>query len=137
MPSRRVFGGHLTESQDGQAPGSAGLSGDAPEFVPGHAPPQGRSQPKQPPPPAVLPAKSSAPDLPTRIHEDINNRQYDCVICMNEILRSSRLAGSFLRADMFEAKADMSTPVWFAVSRWTMSTMWAHGTIKAMLLRQA
>ncbi|KAI6271631.1 hypothetical protein MCOR27_008729 [Pyricularia oryzae] len=91
MPSRRVFGGHLTESQDGQAPGSAGLSGDAPEFVPGHAPPQGRSQPKQPPPPAVLPAKSSAPDLPTRIHEDINNRQYDCVICMNEILRSSRV----------------------------------------------
>lgn len=42
MPSRRVFGGNLTESQDGQAPGSAGLSGDAPEFVPGHAPPQGR-----------------------------------------------------------------------------------------------
>ncbi|TLD28572.1 hypothetical protein PspLS_04208 [Pyricularia sp. CBS 133598] len=90
IPSRRAFGGHLTEAQDGEAQGSAGLSGDAPEFVPGHAPPQGRSQPKQPPPPAVLPAKSSAPDLPTRIHEDINNRQYDCVICMNEILRSSR-----------------------------------------------
>ncbi|KAI0191819.1 NF-X1 type zinc finger protein, partial [Xylaria flabelliformis] len=40
---------------------------------------------------ARRPSKSSAPDLPTRIHEDISNGQYECVICTNEVLRNSRV----------------------------------------------
>lgn len=93
---RRAFGGQLTstaaqdESQD-----SLGLSGDAPEFVPGQAvQPRLRQQPKakQAPQPRTRRAsKSEAPDLPTRIHEDIDNGQYECVICSSEVLRSSRI----------------------------------------------
>jgi transcriptional repressor NF-X1 len=35
--------------------------------------------------------KSSAVDLPTRIHEDIDNGQYECVICTSEVVRASRV----------------------------------------------
>ncbi|KAI1142986.1 hypothetical protein F5Y05DRAFT_138279 [Hypoxylon sp. FL0543] len=34
-------------------------------------------------------SKSTAPDLPTRIHEDITNGQYECVVCTNEVLPNS------------------------------------------------
>ncbi|KAK0632116.1 hypothetical protein B0T14DRAFT_444671 [Immersiella caudata] len=36
-------------------------------------------------------SKSSAADLPTRIQEDIQNGQYECVICTNEVVRTSRI----------------------------------------------
>jgi transcriptional repressor NF-X1 len=36
-------------------------------------------------------SKSTAADLPTRIHEDITNGHYECVICTNEVLRNSRV----------------------------------------------
>lgn len=36
-------------------------------------------------------SKSMAPDLPTRIHEDVSNGQYECVICTNEVLRNSKI----------------------------------------------
>ncbi len=35
--------------------------------------------------------KSSAPDLSTRIHEDIDSGQYECVICTNEVDRTSQI----------------------------------------------
>ncbi|KAK4147924.1 uncharacterized protein C8A04DRAFT_8826 [Dichotomopilus funicola] len=79
-----------------QAPGRGGihtsgqsLSAAADEFVPG----QPVSFPRSvipPPAPVALP-KSTAADLPTRIHEDIDRRQYECVICTNEVLRNSKV----------------------------------------------
>ncbi|KAK4136739.1 hypothetical protein BT67DRAFT_448052 [Trichocladium antarcticum] len=51
---------------------------------------RGRARKTQAPAPRAM-TKSSAEDLPTRIHEDIDNRQYECVICTNEVLRSSKL----------------------------------------------
>jgi transcriptional repressor NF-X1 len=50
--------------------------------------PPARSQAKLP---GRRAPKSTAPDLPTRIHEDINNEQYECVICTSEVLRNSRV----------------------------------------------
>ncbi|KAI0996657.1 hypothetical protein K3495_g11526 [Podosphaera aphanis] len=36
-------------------------------------------------------SKSDAPDLTTRIHKDIMNGQYECVICTNEVLPNSKI----------------------------------------------
>ncbi|KAK6866042.1 hypothetical protein PG995_002570 [Apiospora arundinis] len=99
---RRTFGGHLTSdaASNNNSGSPAALSVEAPEFVPGQQPPvtrngapggaiaqAGRSAaPKK----EMLP-KSTATDLPTRIHEDINNGHYECVICTNEVLRNSRV----------------------------------------------
>ncbi|KAL4893289.1 hypothetical protein BDV59DRAFT_193150 [Aspergillus ambiguus] len=86
-----------------------GLRADAPAFVPG-APtsdevPQGQKsaaksattskgkskpKPKAPPPPKVT-TKSVAPDIATRIHEDIANTLYECPICTGELGRRSRV----------------------------------------------
>ncbi|KAK4231754.1 transcriptional repressor NF-X1 [Podospora fimiseda] len=73
------------------------LSAVAAEFVPGQpvaaAPlqaPRTRPPKADPPPPRVT-EKSTAEDLPTRIHEDINNGQYECVICTNEVVRTSKV----------------------------------------------
>lgn len=38
-----------------------------------------------------LAPKSDAPDLPTRIHEDISNLQYECVICTSEVIKESQV----------------------------------------------
>ncbi|KAL8331647.1 hypothetical protein RB593_002184 [Gaeumannomyces tritici] len=98
VSQQRTFGGHLTapsdrpDSRASQA--ASGLSGEAPEFVPGGPVrqrgqgPAGRPSERRSLPKGV---KSSAPDLPTRIHEDIDNREYECVICTNEVLRNSRV----------------------------------------------
>lgn len=79
---------------DNDAEGSqVGLSADAPEFVPGQQVPK-RERPsghKSAPKAPVRKEKSNAPDLPTRIHEDISNGQYECVICTSEVLRNSRV----------------------------------------------
>ncbi len=88
--------GSRTAPENGSASGAgAGLSAAAPEFVPGQpvatatrAPPPKQIQPK---PATRRMSKSSAADMPTRIHEDISNGQYDCVVCSNEVLRNSRI----------------------------------------------
>ncbi|KAH8675312.1 hypothetical protein BX600DRAFT_377735 [Xylariales sp. PMI_506] len=78
----------------------ANLSGEASEFVPGQnihdsrvgPVPKAPRAPKAPKAQVTRSAsKSTAPDLPTRIHEDITNGQYECVICTNEVLANSRV----------------------------------------------
>ncbi|KAI0175890.1 hypothetical protein GGR52DRAFT_334260 [Hypoxylon sp. FL1284] len=91
----RTFGGHLTtntENGDASSTASAGLNVAAPDFVPGESStkqnavkPQVKTKVSQNAP------KSTAQDLPTRIHEDISNGQYECVICTNEVLRNSKV----------------------------------------------
>ena len=85
----RTFGGQLTTTNP--IPGSVvgSLAGDAPSFVPGR-PLQQRTQPAQTFRPRRT-SKSQAPDISTRTHEDIANRNYDCVICMNEVLPNSKV----------------------------------------------
>ncbi|KAI1425447.1 hypothetical protein F5Y12DRAFT_747538 [Xylaria sp. FL1777] len=96
MAASRAFGGRLTtetETEDQRSEVSTRLDASASVFVPGQ--PFVRPSPKlvnsAPPRPARRLSKSSAPDLPTRIHEDISNGQYECVICTNEVLRNSRI----------------------------------------------
>ncbi|SPB44811.1 unnamed protein product [Aspergillus niger] len=50
---------------------------------------QPRSQP--PPPPAKVTTKSTAPDIATRIHEDIAHNLYECPICTSELGKRSRV----------------------------------------------
>ncbi|CEJ82570.1 hypothetical protein VHEMI02629 [[Torrubiella] hemipterigena] len=93
--TRRAFGGHLTSEahDDTQSEtGSLSLSGDAPVFVPGQ-PIVARSKPipSRPKRPAVQLPKSTATDLPTRIHEDIGNFNYECAICTDDVTRSSQV----------------------------------------------
>ncbi|SPN97004.1 uncharacterized protein DNG_00520 [Cephalotrichum gorgonifer] len=106
IAEERTFGGHLSsqavaESQTAdQSPSPApppaptGLFADAPEFVPGR-PSEGHRTTGRPPQPARRPSKkqtkSTAPDLPTRIHEDIDNHQYECVICTEEVTRTTEV----------------------------------------------
>ncbi|KAK4251262.1 hypothetical protein C7999DRAFT_11094 [Corynascus novoguineensis] len=72
----------------GSNPSGPGFSATAPEFVPSHpvSIPSLRPETTK----EVMP-KSTAEDLPTRIHEDIDRRQYECVICTNEVLRNSKI----------------------------------------------
>ncbi|TRX90148.1 hypothetical protein FHL15_008876 [Xylaria flabelliformis] len=94
----RAFGGRLTaetgpEDQSSESPTS--LNASASTFVPGQPFVQPRLSTEGANnislKPARRPSKSNAPDLPTRIHEDISNGQYECVICTNEVLRNSRI----------------------------------------------
>ncbi|PNH76632.1 hypothetical protein VD0001_g929 [Verticillium dahliae] len=93
--TQRTFGGHLTSEMadgGGQVNGDVGLSAAAAEFVPGQAiAPKSRQPPRQKAPQYPLAPKSTAEDLPTRIHQDISNGQYECVICASEVLRSSKV----------------------------------------------
>ncbi|KAI0555399.1 hypothetical protein F4679DRAFT_523582 [Xylaria curta] len=91
----RAFGGRLTvetgpEDQSSGSPTS--LNASASTFVPGQpfVQPSTQAANNNSLKPARRLSKSSAPDLPTRIHEDISNGQYECVICTNEVLRNSR-----------------------------------------------
>ncbi|OHE96996.1 NF-X1 type zinc finger [Colletotrichum orchidophilum] len=91
--TQRTFGGSLTTAADSNVPDAQGLSADAPAFVPGQPVVHRGKQPapKQKKPQYPLAPKSAAADLPTRIHEDISNGQYECVICSSEVLRPSRV----------------------------------------------
>ena len=104
MVGGRRFGGELTrpeEATDETAPSLASpstqLQPDAPEFRPGQRhgarPPRQRPHPKVQHTPARMRrgSRSTAKDLPTRIHEDIDNSQYECAICTNEVQRNSRI----------------------------------------------
>ena len=121
IPRRTFGGHLTSTSDQAEEPSPGPtLSADAPEFVPGrsHTPrPAGPTRRRNPgprpnqdagqaeavagattttttavPKPKQTPApKSSAADLPTRIHDDIDNGQYECVICTGEVLRNSRI----------------------------------------------
>lgn len=79
----RTFGGHLTSTATNSP--STQLHADAPAFHPGQAVAQSAVLRFAPKP------KSVALDLPTRLHEDIANRVYECSICTDEIGRRSRV----------------------------------------------
>lgn len=88
---QRAFGGQLTSpSPAASVQGEGSLAGDAPVFVPGR--PVTSRPPRAPhaPRPRRM-SKSQAPDIATRTHEDITNRQYECVICTNEVLSNSKI----------------------------------------------
>ncbi|KAI0447719.1 hypothetical protein F4803DRAFT_179203 [Xylaria telfairii] len=96
MAASRAFGGRLTtetgtEDQTSESPTS--LNASASTFVPGQPfiRPSTQAANNSSLKPVRRPSKSGAPDLPTRIHEDISNGQYECVICTNEVLRNSRV----------------------------------------------
>ncbi|CAG8980129.1 hypothetical protein HYALB_00013614 [Hymenoscyphus albidus] len=86
---QRAFGGQLSSNIPAEAEGT--LAADAPVFVPGQ-PVVPRARRPQAPRPRRM-SKSQAPDLPTRIHEDITNRQHDCSICFNDVLPNSKIWG--------------------------------------------
>lgn len=96
---QRTFGGQLTTEQstaDDDEVHAAGLSGGANAFVPGQPAHGKMSSAEAPTAKAKLQhirrgSKSTAPDLATRIHEDITYGQYECVICTNEVLPNSRI----------------------------------------------
>ncbi|KAF9879194.1 NF-X1 type zinc finger [Colletotrichum karsti] len=72
--TQRTFGGRLTTNANADENAVAGLSADAPDFVPGQPVPQRAAPtPKQKKPQYPSAPKSTAADLPTRIHEDISH----------------------------------------------------------------
>ncbi|KAI6093594.1 hypothetical protein F4821DRAFT_220964 [Hypoxylon rubiginosum] len=93
----RTFGGHLTsaETEESDSTTPAGLNVGAREFVPGQPLTEHNTnntiRPKVKINATQRVSKSTAEDLPTRIHEDISNGQYECVICTNEVLRNSKV----------------------------------------------
>lgn len=91
----RPFGGRLTQLQP-----------EAPAFVPASVSPtasvtsqmktarpprQGRKPPPQSQPRRGSLSRSTAPDIATRIHEDISHGVYECAICTNEVTRHSKV----------------------------------------------
>jgi transcriptional repressor NF-X1 len=93
----RQFGGQLTQDplespSSGAGPSNSNkLHADAPTFVPGSiSNPPPRNRPHHRARPRRL-SKSSAPDIATRIHEDVENRLYECAVCTNEIVRQSKI----------------------------------------------
>ena len=105
---RRSFGGQLTAEEDlaDSTPGHSHLKADAPIFVPGqphsstsenskrtgatHRGPRA-AYPKANSGARTSPKKSQAPDIAARTHEDIVNGVYECPICTNEVIPSSRV----------------------------------------------
>ncbi|KAE8389764.1 hypothetical protein BDV23DRAFT_156856 [Aspergillus alliaceus] len=108
----RRFEGRLTKPEQASGDDQAGttvgsndleLRADAPEFVPGTQPEnvtssaipaatKKKSKPKStPPPPPKVTTKSVAPDIATRIHEDIAHNLYECPICTAELGKRSRV----------------------------------------------
>jgi transcriptional repressor NF-X1 len=92
----RQFGGKLTvhneTPQTADAGSSIQLHAEAPEFRPGQPAliPKGPKKPQQSPRKRRM-SKSTAPDIASRIHEDIDNSQYECAVCTNEVLRNSKI----------------------------------------------
>lgn len=77
----RQFGGQLTADDDA----TTSLSPDAPAFQPGRPLIPRNPRPRRPQAP-----KSSADDLTTRTHEDIDNGHYECAICVETIKRTAK-----------------------------------------------
>ena len=99
-PGGRQFGGQLTADPSSEASsvdgdGRSRIRPDAPAFHPGqpasHATPSGpRRKPHSEPPRPKAP-KSTASDIATRTHEDIDNGYYECAVCYQELKRRSRV----------------------------------------------
>ena len=102
----RQFGGHLSSTAKGPQRGSnitSTLQGGAPEFQPRNIPANppsaagevGLSATRKTYPGGVHQArpgsKSAAPDLATRIHDDIAFGAYECPICTYEVGRKSKV----------------------------------------------
>jgi transcriptional repressor NF-X1 len=86
----RQFGGQLTVEDDGSEASlqaSSNLQPDAATFQPGQPVAPRKRQPREKKPQAP---KSSAADIATRTHEDIDNGHYECAICTEEIRRHAR-----------------------------------------------
>ncbi|KAB8336692.1 hypothetical protein FH972_021002 [Carpinus fangiana] len=93
IPTRQ-FGGTLTSGDDGESQnGQPSLQAEAREFTPGQTYQAGAVRPprKQAPARPRRMSKSSAPDIATRVQEDIDNHQYECPICTSEVLRKSKV----------------------------------------------
>ncbi|KAI2635508.1 hypothetical protein GGS21DRAFT_516219 [Xylaria nigripes] len=94
IAATRAFGGHLTiENSIENSVAPPALDPNASVFVPGQpfAKPSPEIKAHAHPKFAPRASRSTASDLPTRIHEDISNRLYECVICTNEVLPNSRI----------------------------------------------
>lgn len=109
LNSGRQFGGTLTSTstQAESVPAvDSALQADAPEFhsgLPQRARPMKNIQrgkvnasshslrERQPRPRRVSVLKSMAPDISTRIHEDILNGVYECAICTSEVGRNIKI----------------------------------------------
>ncbi|MCJ1309956.1 Transcriptional repressor NF-X1 [Agyrium rufum] len=104
--SGRTFGGQLTSETtetDAVPPMASQLQADAPDFQPGQSQHshrantrrgRGQKRPQNGPVPRLRrgsSAKSNAPDIATRIHEDIESGVYECPICTAEIVPNSRI----------------------------------------------
>ena len=91
----REFGGQLTVDPNDSTnviSQDSTLSPAAPPFIPSQLPPKSQNQRQAGTQPRKRRAsKSTAPDLPTRIHEDIDNSQYECAVCTNEVFRNSKI----------------------------------------------
>lgn len=89
----RQFGGQLTHNdEDVEAQSTVShLQPTAPEFKPGQAQSSLPSKGHGARAPKRRGSRSTAKDLPSRIHEDIDNSQYECAICTNEVQRNSRI----------------------------------------------
>ena len=105
----RQFQGRLTEGDESSSRTTSSLQADAPAFVPGQPHPQ-RSKPARGGKSKNLQgsqsakhsanaprarhnsiAKSNAPDITTRIHEDVSSGVYECPICTAEVGRGSKV----------------------------------------------
>ncbi|KAK8185956.1 hypothetical protein BC567DRAFT_240069 [Phyllosticta citribraziliensis] len=85
----RTFGGQLTGTHAVDGASAQGLQPNAPDFQPGQ-PPRIREL-EQARPRKRRASRSKAPDITTRVHEDIDNGHYECAICTNEVQRNSRM----------------------------------------------
>lgn len=95
VPGGRRFGGQLTTGDDetSSQSGAPQLHAGASEFVPGQPVVISKGpKPRAPPQPRKRRmSKSTAPDIGTRIHEDVDNGNYECAVCTNEIYRNSKI----------------------------------------------
>ena len=94
----RLFGGQLTnagtttdDTSASAAVAGTGLQPDASAFVPGQPVAQSKALRQTTQHRKVKSVRSNAPDIATRIHEDIDSGLYECAVCTNEIYRNSKV----------------------------------------------
>ncbi|KAL5688741.1 hypothetical protein EMGR_000477 [Emarellia grisea] len=155
----RTFEGRLSKPErasDEDQPDIAGdlsLRADAPEFVPA-APAdgvipngitssaasstigKGKSKNIQARPPKVT-TKSTAPDIATRIHEDMAHNLYECPICTSELGRRSRVwspSPTLVRSNLLTAPQRLSTSVRCDLPRGSLLTLYRDGPDSGLFL---
>ena len=91
----RAFGGQLTRTDTQNPPtgeaSSASLRGDAPSFNPGLDSASASNASRRTVSKKRRPSKSAADNLATRLHEDIDHKQYECAICTSNVVRNSKI----------------------------------------------